>query len=155
VLAFKGEPADNAACRRYQAERFGTADGEIAAIELSSYAVPTVGHDAPRERFLAERKRRLRELLIAHRPTFFICYGTSRRADFEETVGGPFDGEGFRWLGPMLCALRRRPTGGRPAPPAQQWLDLGRALRTRIDHARGDEAGFDAIGASDLTSWRR
>jgi len=134
LLAFKGEPADDAACLAYQRERFAAGDGDEAVLELSAYAAANLGVASPRERYMAQRIERTKELLAHHRPAFLVCYGTTRRADFEKIAGGPFDADGFRVSGSTVCAIAMHPTPRfRPAPPPASWMQLGQELRRRVD----------------------
>jgi hypothetical protein len=138
LLAFKGEPSDDAACLAYQRERFAAGDGDEAVLELSAYAAANLGVDSPRERYMPQRIERITELLAKHQPAFLVCYGTTRRADFEKIVGGPFDDDGFRVSGRTVCAIAMHPTPRfRPAPPSSFWIGLGRELRRRGDLLNG------------------
>jgi len=67
LLAFKGEPADDASCLAYQRERFAAGDGDEAVLELSAYAAANLGVDSPREKYMPERIARIAELLAAAR----------------------------------------------------------------------------------------
>lgn len=134
LLAFKGEPSDDAPCLAYQRERFAAGDGDEAVLELSAYAAANLAVDSPRERYMSQRIERIRELLAHRRPAFLVCYGTTRRADFEKIVGGPFDAHGFRVSGSTVCAITMHPTPRfRPAPPPSFWVGLGQGLRKRAD----------------------
>jgi hypothetical protein len=136
-LAFDGRPADDAATLRYQVDKFSKADGEEAVLELSAYAARSLRVKSPRERYMPKRIDRMRELLRDHAPTFLVCYGRSRRRDFQRLCGGAFDAD-FRWSGNTLCALVIHPTPRyRPAPPPEFWIGLGQELRRRINHIAG------------------
>lgn len=134
LLAFKGEPADDAACLAYQRERFVAGDGDEAVLELSAYAAANLGVDSPRERYMTKRIQRIRELLAHHQPAFLVCYGTTRRHDFEQIVGGQFDADGFRFSGRTVCAITMHPTPRfRRASPPPFWIALGQELRRRSE----------------------
>ena len=134
LLAFKGEPSDDASCLAYQRDRFAAGDGGEAVLELSAYAAANLGVDSPRERYMPQRIERIRELLAHHQPAFLVCYGTTRRADYEKIIGGPFDTDGFGLSGKTICAVAMHPTPRfRPAPPPSFWSGLGQELRRRSD----------------------
>ena len=132
LLAFKGEPSDDAACLAYQREHFAAGDGDAAVLELSAYAATNLAVDSPREKFMADRIARIRALMDQHEPAFLVCYGTTRRHDFEQIAGGPFDSDGFRISGRTVCAITIHPTPRfRPAPTREHWIWLGEQLRLR------------------------
>lgn len=134
LLAFKGEPSDDAACLAYQRERFAGGNGDEAVLELSAYAAANLGVDSPREKYMPERIARIAELLVHHEPAFLVCYGTTRTRDFERIVGGPFDTDGFRICGKTVCAITMHPTPRfRAAPPPSFWIGLGQELRRRSE----------------------
>jgi hypothetical protein len=136
-LAFDGRPADDGATLRYQREQFVAADGDEAVLELSAYAARGLRVQVPRERYMQRRITRIRELLEWHHPRFLVCYGRSRRREFECVCGGPFDRDGFRWSGTTLCALVIHPTPRfRSAPEPEFWVQLGRELRQRVDSTK-------------------
>lgn len=138
LLAFKGLTSDDTACLRYQRERFVAGDGDEALLELSAYAARDLGVDSPRERYMEERITRIHELLGLHEPAFLVCYGRSRRREYERVVGGLFDDDGFRVSGKTICALVTHPTPRfRRAPPPEFWIALGRRLRERHDELCG------------------
>jgi hypothetical protein len=133
LLAFEGRPVDDAAVVAHQRQDFIRGDGDEAILELSAYAARSLDVDVPREKYMPQRIERIAELLRVHKPTFLVCYGRSRRRDFERLCGGPFDGDGFRWSGSTLCALTIHPTPRfRPAPKPEHWIGLGRELRRRV-----------------------
>jgi len=109
-------------------------DGDEAVLELSAYAAANLGVDSPRERYMPQRIERIKELLAQHQPAFLVCYGTTRRTDFEKIVGGAFDADGFRVSGKTVCAIVIHPTPRfRPAPPPSFWVGLGQELRRRAE----------------------
>ena len=133
-LAFRGERADEASALEFQRDHFHSGDGATCLLELSGYAAPNLSIESPRDRYLAERTLRIRELMALHRPYFLLCYGVKRRQDFEQLVGGPFDDQGFRNVGPTVCALVRHPRPARGAAlTSEWWVALGRDLRRRSD----------------------
>jgi hypothetical protein len=134
LQAFRGESADDASCLAYQRERFLAADGDEALLELSAYAARSLAVNVPREKYLQERIDRISELVRDRKPKFFLCYGTSRRGEYEKIVGGPFDSDGFRDVGSTVCAIVMHPTPRfrQPMPP-EGWVALGRELRRRVD----------------------
>lgn len=137
LLSFMGKLADDLACLTYQRERFAAADAEAAVLELSAYAAKNLGEESPRERYMPERIARIRELLAEHKPLFLLCYGATRRYDFEQIVGGAFDEHGFRISGRTVCAISMHPKPRfRPAQPPAYWVNLGIELRRRSDAIR-------------------
>lgn len=117
-VAFKSEPTDDASCLAYQRDRFAAGAGDEEVLELSAYAAANLGVDSPRERYMPKRIERMRDLLADHQPAFLVCYGTTRRRDFETIVGGPFDSDSFRLSGQTVCAIATYPTPRfRPPPP--------------------------------------
>jgi len=141
-LSYAGGPADDVACLRYQRERFasgsvlGLREGE-ALLELSAYAAKNLAVEVPRDQFVLERVKRMRELLAEYRPETLVCYGLSRRWYFQELCGGLFDANGFRWSGTTLCALTLHPTPRHQAAhPPEYWLALGAEMRRRVQAAR-------------------
>ena len=88
LLAFRGEPAEDAACLAYQREPFVSGDGDGGGARTVS-----VRGGEPRRRFLREQYmrewiERIAELLAHHQPAFLVCYGTTRRREFARIVGG-------------------------------------------------------------------
>ncbi len=133
-LAFEGRPADDAAVLAHQRDDFIRGDGDEAVLELSAYAARSLDVVVPREKYMPQRIEHIAELLREHTPTILVCYGRSRRADFERLCGGPFDADDMRWSGSTLCALTIHPTPRfRPAPPPDHWIALGHELRRRVD----------------------
>jgi hypothetical protein len=134
LLSFKGDASDDAACLAYQRDRFAAGDGDEAVLELSAYAAAHLGVDSPRERYMQQRIARIKELLAHRQPAFLVCYGTTRRTDFEKLVGGPFDADGFRISGSTVCAIVKHPTPRfQAAAPPSFWTALGQELRRRAD----------------------
>jgi hypothetical protein len=62
--------------------------------------------NVPRQKYLEQRIARISELVRERKPKFLLCYGTSRRREYEKIVGGPFDNDGFRDFGSTVCANR-------------------------------------------------
>ena len=129
LLGFLGSDEDP---RLFQRDKWGSAGGKMALIELSAIAarntsIPTTERLAYREKRVETLKARLRE----HKPTFALFYGTSYRLEYEKIAGGPFDSEGIHWAGPTLCVLTTHPA--RPTRSYQYWKELGARMQTIIE----------------------
>lgn len=128
LLGFLGSDED---ARLFQRDKWGSTHGETALIELSAIAArnissPTIEREAYRNQRIETLKARLQE----HKPKFALFYGKSYRREYEKTVGGPFNSEGFRWAGPTLCVLTTHPA--RPTRPYQYWRELGAGMQTMV-----------------------
>jgi hypothetical protein len=77
VLAFEGaETYEEDAVRQYQDERWGTAQGDTAVLELSAIAAKTVSHvEAMRLMHLGDRIDTFRQHLANIPPQFVVFYG--------------------------------------------------------------------------------
>lgn len=132
LLAYKGRPTDLEAVYEYQKYRLGASDGETAIVELGALHAPGLFSEVDRLTHREKRVKTLRKRLGEHAPKFAVCYGYVFREQFEEVVGGKFDGNGFQWNGTTLCVLMPGPTsriGGEP----KLWIDKGIRMREMLD----------------------
>jgi len=133
-LSYAGKPADADSCLAYQKSVFVEGNGGEAVLELSAYAAKGLHVEVPREKYISIRVKRITELLEERKPEIVVCYGLTRRRDFETICGGQFDADGLRWRGATLCALTLHPKPQFRAPePAQFWINLGAEMRRRVN----------------------
>ena len=137
-LSYAGMSADDRACIEYQRSHFVSASGAEAVLELSAYAARGMRVKVPRGKYIKMRVARITELLDLHGPEIVVCYGRSRRRQFESICGGAFDADGLRWRGATLCALTLHPKPQfRTAEPPQFWINLGAEMRRRMNERHG------------------
>jgi hypothetical protein len=129
ALGYEEAPSDTEDVRRYQRDRLGRSDADTLLIELSAVNAPSLSaHVAERESHRAERIATIRRRMEENRPKFVVFYGVGYRGEYEKVVGGPFDGDGYRWHGTTLCALVRHPAA-RSSSPASWWSAKGGEMR--------------------------
>ncbi len=143
LLALKGEPPDARvparAIRRRERRRGGARTVGLRRAESGFRLAAREVHaraDSPHA-----------QLLVHHEPAFLVCYGTTRRRDFERIVRGPFDADGFRVCGRTVCAITMRPQAG-SAGAAAVFLDRpweGTMPARRLTSSAMDEATFRIV----------
>lgn len=144
LLAFKGEATDMDTVARYQRDRLGCVRDETALIELSAHHAVNLSIWTDRTAYRDERIELIRSRLDEHHPRFVMFYGRTYRAEYERITGLPFRSDGSVWRGNTLCVLTTHPAA-RSAPPAENWIALGKAIRTTLEQRRGAAlAGIDS-----------
>lgn len=129
TFGYEGAPNDAEDVRRYQRDRLGRSDADTLLIELSAVNAPSLSvHVAERERHRTKRIATIRRRMEENTPKFVVFYGVTYRGEYEKVVGGPFDGDGYRWHGTTLCALVRHPAA-RSSSPASWWSAKGDEMR--------------------------
>jgi hypothetical protein len=139
LLAYQGAPAyDSEEVRRYQSERWGTATGDTAVIELSAVAAPSTSvAETKRLTHLEERIATIRAHIEAARPKFVLFYGGGNDAIF----GKPYIERWSQIAGVDLTQNQIAIRNGMayvatPHPTAHGikndfWIDLGRQLAAK------------------------
>jgi hypothetical protein len=136
LLGFTGSNED---AHLYQRDKWGRIKGETALIELSVPAFANISVKGDRGQYELERIDIIRKHLEKDEsiPTLAVFYGKSYQAQYEEIAGGPFDKDGFRWNGSILCALTTHPS--RPTRTYEYWTEYGKRLRQNVEALRDDE----------------
>lgn len=120
--------------RRYQYDRFGAKDGEVAVVEVGALNARSADSYTHLDRDAAERIDCVRRRLAENRPVFVVVYGLGYRGEYEQIVGQPLDEGIIRRRQDVACVLARHPaTHG---PGSAYWTALGSRLRGDYAQAR-------------------
>jgi hypothetical protein len=131
LMTYLERPADRDNLRRYQRDRWGSADatqGETCAIELSGLAAPSLMGVGDVSLFLPERIDVIRTRIRDHRPELVVMYGDMQRASWQAIVSPlTFADDGVLEQGSttVVCTPHPNKRGLCDA----YWVDLGKRLR--------------------------
>ena len=133
LLAYKGFPTDTESIRNYQRDRWGSSYGETCVIELSGLPAPNMRTERDRTSFLAQRIERIREALMAARPSpqFIVMYGQGNRAEWDQIAQQAFDADGFCWTGNTVAVIATHPVT--MGLGNEYWAKLGQKVRQAVD----------------------
>ncbi|MDP9110536.1 MAG: hypothetical protein M3M96_02755 [Candidatus Eremiobacteraeota bacterium] len=131
LLGFTGRNEDP---HHFQRDQWGSANGDVALIELSPIASRSLSASRDRERYQSGRIEAIRGHLenVKPKPALALFYGKSFEKQYSQIAGGAFDGDGVRWNGATLCALTPHPS--RPTRSYVHWTEYGRMLRKIADN---------------------
>lgn len=145
LLAYEGKRSDIDAVGDYQAEEWGSANGETCVAELSALAAQSLSTArGDRRTFRTARAEHLRKRAVENAPRFVVMYGGGQELapywdiiacgkpeiDYFATQNVADWDAGFAREGNTLFVRAKHPVNpGGKAPPQAYWKGLGQELR--------------------------
>lgn len=132
MLAYNGQDATPEAVLRYQKDKLGRSDGQVALIELSAIPATDNRVERPRMLYRSERVGHIAARLREHKPEFVVFYspdnGKERRyLDAWCVIAGmPLIRDVPTRVGRTTCVVTYHPNG---MWRKEYWVSLGKALR--------------------------